>query len=69
MLKVILKWYNGSVEAFKNNVSYNEFTKMNVLTTIGRMKYISENEFPEKVNEIYKEMDNEFEKLMKGANE
>lgn len=69
MLKVILKWYNGSVEALKNNVSYNELTKMNVLTTIGRMKYISENEFPEKVNEIYKEMDNEFEKLMKGANE
>lgn len=69
MLKVILKWYNESVEALKNNVSYNELTKMNVLTTIGRMKYISENEFPEKVNEIYKEMDNEFEKLMKGANE
>ncbi|MCI6013918.1 MAG: V-type ATP synthase subunit A [Coprobacillus sp.] len=69
MLKVILKWYSGSVEALKNNVSYNELTKMNVLTTIGRMKYISENEFPEKVNEIYKEMDNEFEKLMKGANE
>lgn len=69
MLNVILKWYSGSVEALKNNVSYNELTKMNVLTTIGRMKYISENEFPEKVNEIYKEMDNEFEKLMKGANE
>lgn len=69
MLKVILRWYNGSVEALKNNVSYNDITKMNILTTIGRMKYISETEFPEKLNEIYKEMDSEFEKLMKGANE
>lgn len=69
MLKVILKWYNESCNALKNNVSYNQLIKMNALSTIGRMKYISETEFEEKLVEINKEIDNEFETLMKGANE
>ncbi len=69
MLKAILKWYNAGLVALKNNVSYQQITKMNVLSLIGRMKYIPENEFSEQIENIYKEIDNEYETLMKGANE
>ena len=69
MLKAILKWYNAGLVALKNNVSYQQITKMNVLSLIGRMKYIPENEFNEQIENIYKEIDNEFETLMKGAND
>ena len=69
MLKAILKWYNAGLLALKNNVSYQQITKMNVLSLIGRMKYIPENEFNEQIENIYKEIDNEFETLMKGAND
>lgn len=66
MLKAILKWYNEGVNALKNNVSYNRIVKMNVLSSIGRMKYLEEHEFNEKVNAIYHEIEAEYEKLMKG---
>ena len=66
MLKAILKWYNGGVNALKNNVAYNKIIKMNVLSSIGRMKYLEEHEFDEKAKSIYQEIDNEFESLMKG---
>lgn len=69
MLKAILKWYNEGVVALNNNVSYNQITKMNVLSIIGRMKYISESDFSNKISEIFKEIDNEYEQLMKGASE
>jgi len=67
MLKAILDWYNGGVNALNNNVSYNQIIKMNVLSEIGRMKYIPEGEFNEKIKEIYKNIDTEFETLVKGA--
>lgn len=66
MLKAILKWYNMGVHALKNNVSYNQIIKMNVLASIGRMKYIEEKEFDEKINAIYREIDEEYDSLMKG---
>ena len=66
MLKAILKWYNGGVNALKNNVSYNKIVKMNVLSSIGRMKYLEEHEFDDKAKAIYQEIDNEYESLMKG---
>lgn len=67
MLKGILKWYNGAVNALKNNVSYNQIIKMNALASIGRMKYITEDEFNTRVNKLYDEIDKEFTSLMKGA--
>ena len=39
---------------------------MNVLASIGRMKYIEEKEFDEKINAIYREIDEEYDSLMKG---
>jgi V/A-type H+-transporting ATPase subunit A len=66
MLKAILKWYNGGVNALKNNVSYNKIVKMNVLSSIGRMKYLEEREFDDKAKAIYQEIDNEYESLMRG---
>lgn len=69
ILKAILKWYNGGIHALKNNVLYNDIVKMNVLASIGRMKYIEEDDFNEKAKAIYQEIDNEYEKLMKGDQE
>lgn len=66
MLKAILKWYNGGVHALKNNVNYNKIVKMNVLSSIGRMKYLEESEFDEKAQAIFKAIDDEYEILMKG---
>lgn len=66
MLKAILKWYNGGVNALKNNVNYNKIVKMNVLSSIGRMKYLEESEFDEKAEAIFKAIDEEYEILMKG---
>lgn len=66
MLKAILKWYEGGKNALFNNVSYFKIVKMKVLASIGRMKYIPENEFVEKIENIYREIDNEYDELMKG---
>lgn len=66
MLKAILKWYDSGKDALNNNVSYFKIIKMNVLSLIGRMKYIPETEFDEKINEIYHLIDTEYDKLMKG---
>ena len=66
MLKAILKWYNGGVHALKNNVNYNKIVKMNILSSIGRMKYLEESEFDEKAEAIFKAIDEEYEILMKG---
>lgn len=66
MLKAILKWYEEGVNALKNNVSYFKIIKMNALVSIGRMKYIPENEFDEKIQALYHEIDNEYDELMKG---
>lgn len=66
MLKAILKWYDLGKIALKNNVLYNDIIKMNVLSSIGRMKYIPENEFDKTISEIYKEIDTEYDNLMKG---
>lgn len=66
MLKAILKWYEEGKVALSNNVSYFKIIKMNVLSLIGRMKYIPENEFDEKIQSIYLEIDKEYDSLMKG---
>lgn len=66
MLKAILKWYDLGKIALQNNVLYNDIIKMNVLSSIGRMKYIPENEFDKTISEIYKEIDTEYDNLMKG---
>lgn len=67
MLKAILKWYAGANNALSNNVSYNQITKMEVLNQIGRMKYIKEADFDEKINQLYKDIDSEFDRLVKGV--
>lgn len=66
MLKAILKWYNNGVLALKNNISYNDIIKMNVLSSIGRMKYIPEDEFDGRILDIYNEIDSEYDSLAKG---
>ena len=64
--KSTYKWYEEGVNALKNNVSYFKIIKMNALVSIGRMKYIPEAEFDEKIQALYHEIDNEYDELMKG---
>lgn len=66
MLKAILKWYDEGELALKNNVSYFKIIKMNALVSIGRMKYIPEEEFEDRIQALYREIDNEYDELMKG---
>lgn len=66
MLKAILKWYQLGELALKNNVAYQKIITMKSLSSIGRMKYIPENEFDQKISSIYKEIEDEYDNLWKG---
>ncbi len=66
MLKAIHRWYEKANEALDKDVAFSKITSMKVIEKIGRMKYITEDEFPERINAINAEMDDEFAALMGG---
>ena len=66
MLKAIHHWYEKANEALDKDVAFSKITSMKVIEKIGRMKYITEDEFPERINAINAEMDDEFAGLMGG---
>jgi len=65
MMKVILTWYNLGLKALKNDVSFNKITKMPVLESVGRMKYIKEADFDRSFATIISRLENEFLELEK----
>ena len=69
MLKAILKWYDRGLVALSNNVNYNDIIVMEVLSKIGRMKYIEEQSFGKEIQEILEAIDLEYEKLEKESGE
>lgn len=69
MLKAILKWYDRGLVALSNNVNYNDIIVMEVLSKIGRMKYIEEQSFEKEIQEILEAIDLEYEKLEKESGE
>lgn len=66
ILKAILTWYDLGQEALSHNASFQRITTLEVLETIGRMKYIKEDEFDAKLQDILSELDDEFQGLMGG---
>ena len=66
MLKAIHRWYEKANDALDKDVAFSKITSMKVIEKIGRMKYITEDEFPERINAINAEMDDEFAALMGG---
>ncbi|HHX79705.1 MAG TPA: V-type ATP synthase subunit A [Acholeplasmataceae bacterium] len=66
ILKAILTWYHLGQEALKENASFNKIINMTVRERIGRMKYIKEADFNNEFAEIMKEINSEFQSLMKG---
>ncbi|MEG1268563.1 MAG: V-type ATP synthase subunit A [Oscillospiraceae bacterium] len=66
MLKAIHHWYNKASEALEKDVAFSKITAMPIIEKIGRMKYITEDEFPVRISEINAEMDDQFAELMGG---
>jgi len=66
ILKTILDWFHLSQEGLNNGVSFFKLANMEVLEQIGRMKYIQETEFKTQYEEINNEMNEEYQRLLKG---
>lgn len=67
MLKAILGWYHGGLDALKEEVAYAKITQMPVLEKIGRLKYVKENAFEKEIRNVLDEMETEFAELGKGG--
>jgi len=66
MLKAILTWYRLSQEGLTEGASFAKLTTMPVLEKIGRMKHIPEDEFAEAFQQIIKELDDQYQAILKG---
>ena len=69
MLKTIIHWHEKANEALDKDVAFSKITAMKVIEKVGRMKYIVEDEFEEKIQDINREMDDEFAELMGGEDD
>ncbi len=63
MAKVILQWYDNAKEAIEEGISIEKLETMRIKDVIARMKYIKNEEFSAKYEEIMKAMKDEFEAL------
>jgi V/A-type H+-transporting ATPase subunit A len=66
MLKTIIHWHDRANEALDKDVAFSKITSMAIIEKIGRMKYIVEDEVEKKIDDINREMDDEFAQLMGG---
>ena len=69
MLSTIHRWYHKATEALEGDVVFSKITSMAIIERIGRMKYIPEAEFAEKIAQLNSDMDDEFAALMGGENQ
>ena len=56
MLRLIMSFYNKSVEAIANGADFNKLVSMPVRERIGRFKYIPEKDIKQAYEEIDKEL-------------
>ncbi|MCW3129549.1 MAG: V-type ATP synthase subunit A [Methanophagales archaeon] len=61
MAKIILQWYNGAIEAIESGIAVEKLERMRVKDAIARMKYVPNEGFKEKYEQIMKDMKEEFE--------
>jgi V/A-type H+-transporting ATPase subunit A len=66
ILKAILTWYHLGREALKESASFAAITNMKIRERIGRMKYIKEADFAQEYANIIKDLNAEYQALMKG---
>ncbi len=66
MLKTILSWHSLCSAASRRGAAFSKLTALPVLEAIGRMKYIPEEEFPEKLAQIETQLQAEIQALTEG---
>ncbi len=67
MAKVILQWYDSAKEAIERGVRVEKLATMRIKDVIARMKYIRNEDFKAKYEEIMRDMKDEFESLFTQA--
>ena len=69
MIKLILAWYDKSLDAVAEYVPFVKLCKMPVLEAIGRCKYTPEEECEKRFAEIFRQLDSEFSAITEGGKE
>ncbi|MEA5051254.1 MAG: V-type ATP synthase subunit A [Oscillospiraceae bacterium] len=64
MLKTILSWHAKANDALDKDVAFSKLTSMACIEKIGRMKYIKEDEFEQRIDQLNIEMEDEFAALI-----
>lgn len=67
ILNIILSWYKSGQNALKQNVSFNSISNMAFRETIGRMKYIKEENFDQEYENILNTLDADYQNLIGGV--
>jgi len=63
MAKIILQWYDGAMEAIESGIGVEKLERMRIKDAIARMKYVPNEGFKVKYDEIMKDMKDEFEEI------
>jgi len=63
MAKIILQWYDGAMEAIESGIGIEKLERMQIKNAIVRMKYVPNEGFREKYEQIMKDMKEEFEAI------
>ena len=69
MAKAILQWYDGAREAIERGIGIDKLERMQIKDAMARMKYVPNEGFKDKYDEIQRAMKDEFEVLIKNAEE
>nr|WP_312576503.1 V-type ATP synthase subunit A [Sedimentibacter sp.] len=64
LLKLIMGYFNRSMEAIKDGADFKSLAALPIREKIGRFKYIEENEIEEAYNNINKQMDKDIELIL-----
>jgi len=63
MAKIVLQWYDGAMDAIESGTRVEKLEGMQIKDAIARMKYVPNEGFREKYEQIMKDMKDEFELL------
>ena len=69
MAKIILQWYDAAIEAIESGIGVEKLERMRIKDAIARMKYVPNEGFQEKYEQIMKDMKDEFEVLKRKEKE
>ena len=63
ILSIIFEWYDLALRGIKERIRYEHLVNMSVLEEIGRLKYVTEDEFVSAFSDVKRKMREEFDKL------